>query len=144
MKKAAAKLEQHVEVKEEPKEAEVHEEVKEVKDVKEVKEVKEASSAPTKSVLKKNGQYAAGKASPTSEASVGNKRSKPQTLEDLLEETETAIKLEKGEVEIHPIGNVIGFSGNLGAKRVQFNSQNNIHEYEVQTPEESESVSSNE
>jgi len=141
VKKAAAKLEQHVEVKEEPKEAEVHEEVKEVKDVKEVKEV---SSAPTKSVLKKNGQYAAGKASPTSEASVGSKRSKPQTLEDLLEETETAIKLEKGEVEIHPIGNVIGFSGNLGAKRVQFNSQNNIHEYEVQTPEESESVSSNE
>ena len=141
MKKAAAKLEQHVEVKEEPKEAEVHEEVKEVKDVKEVKEV---SSAPTKSVLKKNGQYATGKASPTSEASVGSKRSKPQTLEDLLEETETAIKLEKGEVEIHPIGNVIGFSGNLGAKRVQFNSQNNIHEYEVQTPEESESVSSNE
>ena len=132
MKKAAAKLEQHVEVKEEPKEAE------------ETEEVKEVSSAPTKSVLKKNGQYAAGKASPTSEASVGSKRSKPQTLEDLLDESETAIKLEKGEVEIHPIGNVIGLNGNLGAKRVQFNSQNNIHEYEVQTPEESESVSSNE
>ena len=132
MKKAAAKLEQHVEVKEEPQEAE------------ETEEVKEVSSAPTKSVLKKNGQYAAGKASPTSEASVGSKRSKPQTLEDLLDESETAIKLEKGEVEIHPIGNVIGLNGNLGSKRVQFNSQNNIHEYEVQTPEESESVSSNE
>ena len=120
MKKSTAKLEQHVEVKEEPQETTEGEEKKEV------------SSAPPKSVLKKNGQYAAGKSSPgkvssgkvslSSEASVGSKRSRSQTLEDLLDESETAIKLEKGEVEIHPIGNVIGFSSNIGSKRVQFNS----------------------
>ena len=79
---------------------------------------KESSSAPPKSALKKNGQYAAGKSSPTGETGVGSKRTKTQTLEDLLDESETAIKLEKGEVEIHPIKNVIGFNSNLASKRV--------------------------
>ena len=62
VKKATTKLDQHVEVKEEPQETEMNE------------ENKESSSAPPKSVLKKNGQYAAGKSSPTGETGVGSKR----------------------------------------------------------------------
>lgn len=44
--------------------------------------------------------------------------------------------------------NVIGFpsptASNLGSRRVQFHSQNDYHEYVVETPEDSSSVSSNE
>ena len=109
-RKNAFKLDQNIDVKEEPVVQE------------EIEEQKEVVSAPPKSALKKNGQYMAGKTSPSSDTGVGTKRGKTQTLEDLLDESEQVIKLEKGEVEIHPISNMIGFNSNLAKKRVQFNS----------------------